>query len=80
MSIYWNIFIILKEIKVKVKMVKVCPVCGSSRLYYEAGGYMGKVYHCKDCGYIGAFIVEANEEMIEAIKEEYERKKERRGE
>jgi transposase-like protein len=56
-------------------MIEVCPVCSSSKLYYEVGGYMGKVYHCKDCGYIGAFIVEANEEMIEAIRGEYERKR-----
>ena len=51
------------------KMCVVCPVCGDSELYYEGGGYMGKMYHCKNCNYIGAFVVEANEEMIEAIKE-----------
>jgi predicted RNA-binding Zn-ribbon protein involved in translation (DUF1610 family) len=57
------------------KMVEVCPVCGSSELYYEAGSSIGKVYHCKDCNYIGALVIEADEEMIEAIKEEYEREK-----
>jgi predicted RNA-binding Zn-ribbon protein involved in translation (DUF1610 family) len=55
------------------KMVDVCPVCGSSELYYETGGYVGKVYHCKDCNYVGALVVEADDEMIEAIKEEYKR-------
>ena len=59
----------------KEKMVEVCPVCGSSELYYEAGSSIGKVYHCKDCNYIGALVIEADEEMIEAIKEEYEREK-----
>jgi len=63
-----------KEKKEK-KMVEVCPVCGSSELYYETGGAIGKVYHCKDCNYIGALVVEADEEMVEAIKEEYGRGK-----
>ncbi|MDD3041738.1 MAG: hypothetical protein PHW56_02155 [Methanosarcinaceae archaeon] len=56
-------------------MVRVCPVCGSSDLYYEAGGYTGKVYHCKGCGYMGAFIVEGNEEMVEEIRAKYKREK-----
>ena len=59
--------------KRKEKMVEVCPVCGSSEMYLETGGYVGKVYHCKDCNYVGALVVEADDEMIEAIKEEYER-------
>ncbi|MCS3923347.1 hypothetical protein [Methanosalsum natronophilum] len=54
------------------KMKKVCPVCGSSDLYYEVGGYMGMIYHCKNCDYIGALVVEANQEMIDQIREEYE--------
>jgi hypothetical protein len=33
------------------------------------------VYHCKECGYVGAFIIEANEEMIEKIKEKYRRER-----
>ncbi len=44
------------------------PVCAHIDLYYEAGGYTGKVYHCKICGYIGALIVEADEEMARAIR------------
>ena len=69
-----------KEHKEKKEMVEVCPVCGSSELYYEAGGSVGKVYHCKDCNYIGALVIEADDEMIEAIKEEYERVKGKVGE
>lgn len=53
--------------------MQVCPVCGSIDLYYEAGGVEG-LYHCKNCGYIGSFIVEANEEMARLIREEYENK------
>lgn len=57
------------------KTLEICPVCGSTDLYYEVGGYTGKVYHCKNCGYIGPLIVEADEEMAKAIKEDYEHKK-----
>ncbi len=57
------------------KPTEVCPVCGSTDLYYEAGGYTGNIYHCKNCGYMGALIVEADEEMVRAIKEDYEHKK-----
>lgn len=58
------------------KMTEICPVCGSSELYYEVGGYVGKVYHCKDCNYIGALIIEADSNMIRAIREEHQRKME----
>ncbi|MDY6966469.1 MAG: hypothetical protein SVM80_10975 [Halobacteriota archaeon] len=58
------------------KMIVVCPHCGSSGLYYEAGGYMGKMYHCKNCDYVGAFVLEANEKMVEAIKDRPVPKKE----
>ena len=33
------------------KLREVCPICGSTDLYYEAGGYTGKIYHCKVCDY-----------------------------
>ncbi len=55
--------------------LEVCPVCGSSDLYYEAGGYIGKIYHCKNCDYVGALIVEADEEMAKTIREEHEMKR-----
>lgn len=57
----------------KEHLIEVCPVCGSSDIYYEAGGYAGKLYHCKRCGYIGALVVEADSAMIEAIRSEYEK-------
>ncbi|MDM7918678.1 MAG: hypothetical protein QUS12_05870 [Methanosarcina sp.] len=46
-------------------------------MYYEVGGYAGAVYHCKECRYVGAFVIEANEEMIEKIKEKYTREREK---
>ncbi|WP_246275888.1 hypothetical protein [Methanolobus zinderi] len=51
--------------------MQVCPVCGSTDLYYEAGGVEG-LYHCKYCGYIGSFVVDANEEMAKLIRKEYD--------
>jgi len=55
----------------KEKTTKVCPVCGSSELYYELGAKLGFVYHCKNCGYVGSFIIEANEDMAQALQAEY---------
>ncbi len=54
-------------------MIEVCPVCGSPELYYEAGGIEG-LYHCKYCGYIGAFVIDANLKMMKLIRDEYESK------
>ncbi len=39
-----------------------CPKCGSSDLYLELGLYGGRVYHCKQCGYRGAFVIEWDED------------------
>ena len=40
------------------KKVLTCPHCGSASLYYEAGLITGYKYHCKDCDYVGAFVIE----------------------
>jgi predicted RNA-binding Zn-ribbon protein involved in translation (DUF1610 family) len=44
----------------KKRTIKVltCPQCGSADLYYETALITGYKYHCKKCGYIGAFVVE----------------------
>ncbi len=36
----------------------LCPNCGGKELFYEAGFITGYKYHCKDCDYIGSFIIE----------------------
>ncbi len=38
--------------------ILVCPQCGSTDVFYEAGGITGQVYHCHKCDYIGSVILE----------------------
>ncbi len=47
------------------KTVLTCPHCGGPNLYYEAGLVTGYKYHCKDCDYIGAFVIEKDIELDE---------------
>ncbi len=35
-----------------------CPVCRGTNLYVLAGGCIGYIYGCKDCGYRGALVLE----------------------
>ncbi|MDH7509275.1 MAG: hypothetical protein QHH00_07765 [Methanomassiliicoccales archaeon] len=53
----------------KIKRLIVCPQCGSSDLYYEAGLMTGYKYHCKKCNYIGAFVIEVEIESEETGNE-----------
>lgn len=50
-------------------MVLICPQCGKSGLYLETGGVMGDIYHCKNCTYIGNFVIEGEEDLMEEIEE-----------
>jgi len=38
-----------------------CPQCGSTNIYYENALITGYKYHCADCDYVGAFIIEEEE-------------------
>lgn len=38
-----------------------CPKCKSQEIYAVAGGYIGQVYLCKDCGYRGSFVLEIDD-------------------
>ncbi len=60
----------IEDIQPDEELIEVCPICGSTELYFEAGGVEG-LYHCKHCGYIGAFVIDANKEMMELIRKEY---------
>lgn len=39
-----------------------CPSCGSCEIFPIAGGYLGQIFRCKDCGYRGSLVLEAEEE------------------
>lgn len=47
------------------KTMLTCPECGSADLYYESALITGYKYHCKKCGYIGAFVIEKDIEEAE---------------
>ncbi|MEM1945964.1 MAG: hypothetical protein QW614_01700 [Candidatus Caldarchaeum sp.] len=54
----------------KKKNVQVCPVCSRASLDLYLGGYLGKIYRCSSCGYVGAVIVEMDgEEYLAMLKE-----------
>jgi predicted Zn-ribbon and HTH transcriptional regulator len=38
-------------------MVRKCPQCKSKNIDLYMGGQFGK-YQCKDCGYVGAIVIE----------------------
>ncbi len=42
-----------------------CPECKGHDLYYETALITGYKYHCKDCDYIGAFVIEQELELDE---------------
>jgi hypothetical protein len=44
--------------KRKTVTTTICPDCGSSEMYYEAGLITGYVYHCKRCDNVGSFVLE----------------------
>ncbi|MDP8012172.1 MAG: hypothetical protein ACP5F1_04390 [Thermoplasmata archaeon] len=52
--------------------IQICPVCGSTDIYYEAGMITGEKYKCNNCGYVGSFILEIEEkdyeEFLKTIK------------
>ena len=61
-----------KKQKKDVVTTIFCPDCGGTDLYYEAGWITGRKYHCPDCHYIGAFVLERKvvikeDESIEEI-------------
>lgn len=46
----------------KTGSVLICPDCGSTSITYYMGLKTGLQYQCKDCGYVGSFIIEQDKE------------------
>ncbi|MCX8200675.1 MAG: hypothetical protein N3H84_01015 [Candidatus Caldarchaeum sp.] len=38
--------------------LQICPICGKPEIDLYLGGYLGKLYVCRKCGYIGALVME----------------------
>ena len=47
-----------KRKKEDVVTALVCPDCGKTNIVFEGGYITGRKYHCTDCHYRGAFILE----------------------
>lgn len=52
------------------EMVKICPKCGSTHVYWVAGGLIGAIYRCNDCGYEGTFVLEVKPADLERFQKE----------
>ncbi|MDW8360014.1 MAG: hypothetical protein RMK31_05455 [Candidatus Caldarchaeum sp.] len=46
----------------KKRVVQVCPVCKKTDIDLHLGGYLGIVYRCGSCGYVGSLVVEMDVE------------------
>ena len=51
---------------------RFCPNCGSPDIEWELPQTWSK-WRCKNCGYIGALIID-NSEIAQKIKEEYQKR------
>ena len=40
------------------KKILMCPECKSTHVMYYLGAHIGYMYQCKDCGYVGSFVIE----------------------
>jgi len=68
-----------KEDKTKSKprerMVKFCPVCGSTDIFFASGlPQLRSLWDCRRCGYRGAAILEDGK-LAGKLGEEYARKR-----
>ncbi len=52
--------------------MKFCPRCGSSNIEWVLPQIWSK-WECRDCGYIGSFIIE-DSNIAEKIREQYQKK------
>ena len=54
-----------KRLKRSSDVVLKCPQCGGANIYYENALITGHKYHCKDCDYIGALVLEEEKNSSE---------------
>jgi len=51
-------------------MTSICPFCKSNNISLYLGGYLGKLYKCASCNYVGPLIIEISEEDYRRLVEE----------
>jgi transposase-like protein len=68
MTIFFIALVFVPACHIELLTMIYCPVCKSPEIYPVAGGYIGQVYLCKDCGYRGSFVLEADEKDDELKK------------
>lgn len=57
-------------------MPKICTMCRSRRVHLWLGRGGGQMYKCPKCGYIGAAVVEFDDETLRKLeKAELKRKR-----
>ncbi|HIQ29883.1 MAG TPA: TFIIB-type zinc ribbon-containing protein [Candidatus Caldiarchaeum subterraneum] len=54
-------------------MPQICPFCKSRNISLYLGGYLGKLYKCGSCNYVGPVIIEMSEEDYRKLMEEEEK-------
>lgn len=52
------------------EMIKICPKCASTRVHWVAGGLIGAIYRCNDCGYEDPFVLEIRPKDLEKFRKE----------
>ena len=52
----------------KTRIIRTCPNCRSEDIFLNAGASTGK-YECKNCGYIGAIVIEREIDETKAAKQ-----------
>jgi predicted RNA-binding Zn-ribbon protein involved in translation (DUF1610 family) len=58
MTIFLIALVFVPDAHIELFTMLYCPKCKSQEIFAVAGGYVGQVYLCKDCGYRGSFVLE----------------------
>ena len=51
-------------------MLQICPFCKSRNISLYLGGYLGRLYKCGACNYVGPIVIEISEEDYRKLLEE----------
>jgi transcription elongation factor Elf1 len=61
MTIFLIALVFVPDAHIELFTMFYCPNCKSQEIFAVAGGYIGQIYLCKDCGYRGSFVLEIDE-------------------